>query len=397
MIQNGGGAKSQGKEAIRRSNLSAALSIVMRAGRLSRTQLIRELRLSRTTVFELVSQLAELGLVIEDEAPEILGVGRPSFVVSASDRVGAFVVNPESDAITVGLVTLNGHVLEKIRRVSPTRLSPEATSDIAAQLIAEMRDRIPSGFQIAGTGVAVPGQIERGSGLVLLAPRLGWSDVDFGTMMSERLSMPVTVENNARLVTLAEHRVGAARGCTDFIYVFAGSGGIGGGVVVNNLVVSGKSGFAGEIGHMRITQDTSADFGGLTGTLEALVKRDDVLTVFGREDASDDDLDDLIRDADADRLHRVAGPQLHSVGVALGNLANIFDPQLIVLGGFVGSLYSRFPGDLREAIDEVVLPAIGRSLEITASVDASGKVLLGAAESVFAQIVEDPIDFRYVG
>jgi predicted NBD/HSP70 family sugar kinase len=148
---------------------------------------------------------------------------------------------------------------------------------------------------------------------------------------------------------------------------------------------------------MRITQDTSADFGGLTGTLEALVKRDDVLTVFGREDASDDDLDDLIRDADADLLHRVAGPQLHSVGVALGNLANIFDPQLIVLGGFVGSLYSRFPGDLREAIDEVVLPAIGRSLEITASVDASGKVLLGAAESVFAQIVEDPIDFRYVG
>jgi predicted NBD/HSP70 family sugar kinase len=396
VIENRDVVKSQGKEAIRRFNLSAALTIVRRAGRLSRSELIRELRLSRTTVFELVGQLADLGLVVEDASPEIVGVGRPSFVVSSSNNVGAFVVNPESDAITVGLVTLGGQILERVRRVSPRPLDPDATSDVASQLISEVRDRVPVGFQIAGAGVAVPGQVERGTGFVRLAPRLGWSEVDFGRLLSERLGMPVAVENNARLVTLAEHRIGAARGCTDFIYVFAGSGGIGGGVVANNVVISGKSGFAGEIGHIRLTQDGDPDFGGLTGTLEALVRRDDLLDFFGLTDASDDDLDQLIQEADADMLRPVVSAQLAAIGVALGSLANIFDPQLIVLGGFAGSLYARFPDELRFALIEVVLPSIGSTLEITPSADAAGKVLVGAAELLFEQIVENPIDFRYV-
>ncbi|MCU1585983.1 MAG: family transcriptional regulator [Microbacteriaceae bacterium] len=396
VIRNPDLAKSQGKEAIRRLNLTAALSIVRRAGRLSRTELIKELHLSRTTVFELVSQLADLGLVVEDEAPQIIGVGRPSFVVSASNQVGALVVNPESDAITVGLVTLGGQVLEKVRRVSRQPLDPVATADVAWELVGEIRKRVPSGFQIAGAGVAVPGQVARETGIVRLAPRLGWSEVDFGGLLAKRLAMPVVVENNARLVTLAEHRLGVARGYTDFVYVFAGSGGIGGGVVANDLIVSGKSGFAGEIGHIRLRQDANPDFGGLTGTLEALVKRDDLLDLFELADASDDELDDLIQGASPELLYPIAEAQLQSIGVALGNLANIFDPQLIVLGGFIGSLHTRFPDTLRVGMTGVVLPAIGRTLEIRSSADASGKVLLGAAESVFVQVVENPIDFQYV-
>lgn len=391
-----GGIRSQGKDAIRRSNLSAALEMIRRSGRLSRSELIRKLHLSRTTVFELIGQLAELGLVTEDASPEVLGVGRPSYVVSASDNVGAFAVNPESDAITVGLVTLGGQLVERIRHVSPQPPTPARTIEVASSSIADIRSRMPSGFQIAGTGVAVPGQVERATGRVRLAPRLGWGEVDFAARLSTRLGMPVAVENNARLVTLAEHRRGAARGCTDFIYVFAGSGGIGGGIVVNNAVVSGKSGFAGEIGHIRIAQGGGPDFGGLSGTLEALVRRDDLLAVFGIDDASDDELDRLIQDADDDLLRPVATMQLPSLGAALGSLANVFDPQLIVLGGFAGSLFERYPAELRAGIAEVVLPVVGEGLAITPSADAAGKALIGAAELLFAEVVQNPVDFHYV-
>lgn len=383
----------QGKEAIRRVNLSAALASVRQAGQLSRSGLIRSLRLGRTTVFELVGQLVDLGLLVEDERPEVAGVGRPSFVVRPSPQVGAFVVNPESDGVTVGAVTLGGELLASVRRPTPSPLGPGQTVDVAAALLEETRSRLPGGFRIAGTGVAIPGQVDRASGLVHLAPRLGWSDVDFASMLADRLGTPARADNNARLVALAEHRAGIAKGLSDFVYVYAGAGGIGGGVVVNGRIVVGKNGFAGELGHVRITQDARPDFGGISGTLEALVRRDELLALLGGEDLSDEEIDARVDAAPADLLLPLAERQLQVVGAFIGDVANVFDPQLVALGGFVGSLYRRFPEPLLSAMSRVALPAIGGGLDIRATSDARGKVLLGAAELVFQEIVDDPMAF----
>lgn len=122
--------KSQGKEAIRRANLSAALTSVRLAGHQSRSELIKALRLSRTTVFELVGQLVELGLVTEIESPAASGVGRPSFVVSPDAHVGAIAVNPESDALSIGVVNLRGEILSRKRIATPEPLTPIQAAEL---------------------------------------------------------------------------------------------------------------------------------------------------------------------------------------------------------------------------------------------------------------------------
>ena len=105
----------QGREAARAHNLSIVLKMVQHAITITRSQLTTNSGLNRSTILNIVAELEELGLVSEAEAPSTSGVGRPSLVVSANDNVVAFAVNPESDATTIGLVTLSGKVLKRVR------------------------------------------------------------------------------------------------------------------------------------------------------------------------------------------------------------------------------------------------------------------------------------------
>ncbi|MBO0727664.1 MAG: ROK family protein [Acidimicrobiaceae bacterium] len=359
-------------------------------------QLTHKLGLGRTTVLELVGHLAELGLISESHATGTIGVGRPSMVVTATSLMGAFAVNPESDALRVGMVTFDGQVIHSLRQPTADALSPEQAAIVAAELINEIRENLPRGFRIAGAGVAIPGQVSRSTGVVLSAPRLGWADCDFKSLLASKTGLSVWLDNNARLVTQAEHRLGTGRGLTDFVYLFAGAGGIGGGIVVDNQVLTGTSGFAGEVGHVRISDSPQPDFLGLPGTFEALIKRDDLLATLGYTNVTDTELDQIIQRADGAEFLGVADRQLQTLGVVLGNLANILDPQMIVLGGFLGSLYRRLPEVLDASVAGVVLPGIGRSLRIRPSTFGPEMVLCGAAELVFSEVVARPLAFRFV-
>jgi predicted NBD/HSP70 family sugar kinase len=378
--------RARSKEAVRRFNLSATLAVIHEHGPVSRAQLIKALGLGRTTVFELLGQLTELGLV-EDGAPvDQVGAGRPSLYVKASGSIGAFAVNPELDVLTVGIATLDGQLTTS--RTQWTPLGAAETARLAARMLADLRTGRMSTVRIAGVGAGIPGQVAQGSRRVLAAPSLGWNQVDFAAMLADELGMAAQVENNARLVATTEHRLGLARGYRDFVYLFAGAGGIGGGIVSDGRILTGKAGFAGEIGHMRITDPVHDDG---RGTVESLIRRDELVASLGRTELDDAELDDLVATANDRTFVITAQRQLRSIGVTLGNLANVLDPHLLLLGGFLGSLYRRFPAVLDEAFRSVALPAVIESLEIRATTHTSENVLRGAAELVFTVLVADPL------
>lgn len=383
--------KGHSKAEMRRRNLAVMLTHVQRTGAMSRSELMAALELSRTTVLELSQQLVELGLVTEADAPRGSGAGRPGRVVRAADHIAALAVNPESDALTVGLVTLSGELLRSVRVPTGGAMTPDAAANAAAKAWETFRRELPPGLVVVGAGAAIPGQIAREAGMVLNAPRLAWRDVAFAQMLSRRLDMPVAIDNNARVVTATEHLRGVARDCADFIYVFAGAGGIGGGVFSGGRPLLGKSGLAGEIGHVRLTADAVSDFGGLSGTLEAHVRRDEVAAVLGGGGEDDVALDARIATADGPEFVAVATRQLEALAGALGSLANVFDPQALVLGGFTGSLYERLPGAFDGALARAVLPGIGRGLEVRTAVDTATAVLVGAAQLAFEPLLADPL------
>jgi len=204
---------------------------------------------------------------------------------------------------------------------------------------------------LRGLGVASPGALNLVNGIVHEAPQLpGWDGVPLPRILSDRLDVPVLLENDANAAALGENRFGAGRGTRQMIY-FTVSTGVGGGIIIDGRVYHGVTGSAGELGHIIVQPNGARCLCGELGCLEAyasgtgiawraaeLVEAGDapglerVRREKGELDA--DEIADAAREGDeaARRLFDEAGFYL---GIALTNCVNIFNPEMIVLGGGV--------------------------------------------------------------
>lgn len=378
----------QNRDDVRQHNLSALLRMIHQAGTLSRSQLTASSGLNRSTISDLVTELQELGLVFETEA-SAAGVGRPSLQVSASDQVVAFSVNTDVDAVTVGVVTLAGEVIAR-RREPTNQPSAEKAAAIAAKVIASLRAELKPGTRIVGVGVAVPGQVRVADGVIRLAPHLGWVEVPFGPMLSQLTGLPVFCDNDASLGCVAEIIYGNAKGFSDVVFLFAGSGGIGGGVVINGQQLRGTAGYAGELGHVRISSNKDKDYSGLEGTLESLVRRNDFLETFKLFAATDEELLLEISRSNNAKAQKLIENQTDSLAAALGSFVNIFNPQVIILGGFITGLFAKEQQRLLAGLKYNSLAAANERVLIRESGLGSNMLMIGAAELPFNELITRP-------
>ena len=379
----------QNRDDVRQHNLSALLSMIHQSGTVSRSQLTSSSGLNRSTISDLVTELQDLGLVFETEA-SAAGVGRPSLQVSATEEVVAFAVNTDVDAVTVAIVSFAGSVIAKKRYPTANQSTAEKAASIAAKLIGELRADLKSGTRIVGVGVAIPGQIRVLDGVIRLAPHLGWVEVPFGPMLSQLTGLPVFVDNDASLGCIAERLYGNAKGFSDVVYLFAGSGGIGGGVVVDGVQLRGAAGYAGELGHARISTNAIKDYSGLEGTLESLVRRDDLLDVFNIYAATDDELLLEISRTKSVKALKLIESQIDYVAAALGSFANIFNPQVIILGGFIGGLFNRDSERLLNGLRANSLAAANEQVIVREGGLGSNLLMIGAALLPFGDLIENP-------
>jgi predicted NBD/HSP70 family sugar kinase len=387
-ISHGANMLGQNRDDVRQHNLSALLRMIHQAGTLSRSQLTASSGLNRSTISDLVTELQELGLVFETEA-SAAGVGRPSLQVSASDQVVAFSVNTDVDAVTVGVVTLAGEVIAK-RREPTNQPTAEKAAAIAAKVIASLRAELKPGTRIVGIGVAVPGQVRVADGVIRLAPHLGWVEVPFGPMLSQLTGLPVFCDNDASLGCVAEIIYGNAKGFSDVVFLFAGSGGIGGGVVINGLQLRGTAGYAGELGHVRIASSKEKDYSGLEGTLESLVRRNDFLETFKLFAATDEELLLEISRSNNAKAQKLIENQTDSLAAALGSFVNIFNPQVIILGGFITGLFAKEQQRLLAGLKYNSLAAANERVLIRESGLGSNMLMIGAAELPFNELITRP-------
>jgi predicted NBD/HSP70 family sugar kinase len=370
-------------------NLSTVLTIAHHVGPVSRSDVTRETGLNRSTIGALVGELVDLGLVTESGPNANLRVGRPSPVISPNPRIAALAVNPEVDAVTVGLVGLDGRVQQR-RRVAVDHVpSPEEAVAAAAAAIAGIIETA-SVDHIAGVGVAVPGLVRQSDGLVRRAPHLGWIDVPFAKLLTDAAGLPVAAANDAQLGAYAEHVFGAGVGVSELIYVNGGSSGIGGGVILGGAAFTGAAGHAGELGHVWVSASDAVDSGGLAGTLEAEVSRARLLALLGLESIDADGLARAILASDDPGVRAEVHRQLELLGVALGTALTLFNPSLVVLGGFLGTIYQADGSVLDRAVARATLPETLEGVQITRTLLGSDILLVGAAELAFEPLLADP-------
>ena len=383
-----------GLDAVRRQNLSAIMRRVHLAGPASRSDLANYTGLNRSTVGDLVAELTALGLV--HERAGVRGVpGRPSPIVAANPNgITVLALEIFNDSIAAAVIGLGGRILARARAErARDGSSPEATvarlAGICRTLLEGRADQPP----IQAISVAVAGVVRRTDGDLVVGPNLGWRDVPLADLIRTSLSLgvPVFTGNDADLATLAEHLRGAGIGCDDFVCLW-GEVGVGAGIIAGGRPLSGRSGFAGEVGHLPLSPEGRLCHCGARGCWETEVGEDALLRRAGRAGSGGPLVVDLIL-AMADAGDPVAISAIESSGrwlaIGLAALIHTLNPERIALGGFFATILPYARDALTAALGELAIEPLAVATIVPARLGADGP-LIGAAELAFEHWLDDP-------
>jgi glucokinase len=233
--------------------------------------------------------------------------------------------------ILAGVVDRESNVGRRIERPTPV----SSTDEFLETLEATVAELLAEGG-IAGLGFGIPAAIDQKRGLAVTAPNLPLADFAFRDRMRERFGLPVAIDNDANAATIAEWKVGAGRGTRDMVMLTLGTG-IGGGLILDGRPYRGSVGAAAELGHIVIEHDGPPCQGVCTGRghLEALASGTAAGKVAREVIGPQADAHELVRraqegeDASLAALTEIG----RKLGSGIGSLVNIFNPELVVIGG----------------------------------------------------------------
>jgi len=287
-----------------------------------------------------------------------------------------------------------------------TGLDQSALVDIAVDAVQEVR--ASAGADVAAVGFGIPSLIDQRTGIAVVAVNLPLFNVAFADIMAERLGMPVFVDNDANTAMIAEHRGGAARGASEALMLTIGTG-IGGGMILRGQPYRGAVGAAAELGHVVIDMDGPRCQGNCPnhGCVEALASgtalaREALATArerphsgLGRALAAGRELagplvTELAHDGDAAAIEVLAliGTRL---GVALATLTNIFNPEVIVIGGGVIGAGELLLAPARAEMGRRALPPSRDEVRIRAAGFGVEAGMIGAAALAFDGLAEQDV------
>ncbi len=299
--------------------------------------------------------------------------------------------------ISVALVDISGKIMARDRRETPSARGVAAVVEAlkeAAQVVMAQGGVVPA--QVKAVGLCTPGPIDAVKGVVTHPPNLpGWRDVPLGRLVEEALGKAVFLENDGNAATLGERRFGAGRGSHHMIYVTVSTG-IGGGFILNGELYSGATGAAGEIGHMTILPDGPLCGCGNRGCLEALASG----TAIARQarervaggaptlmaDLVEGHLDRLSAKVVAQAAERgdiqaqeILAEAMNYLGIGMANLVNLFNPQLMVIGGGLSKMGARLFDPVRRVIQERAFPVAAQAAKVVAAELGDDVGVVGAA------------------
>lgn len=264
--------------------------------------------------------------------------------------------------LTVGVGAPSGEVLRERTVVASIDQEPEATLDLARDIVLELLAE--EGTDLSGVAQAaagMPGPMST-DGVLQIPSLLGNGRMtEPGAALIARLGIPVTTMNDTVVGALGEMQQGAAVGVEHFLFVKA-SHGVGAAVVIAGRLHRGSTGLAGEIGHTRVAGATQRCRCGNVGCLETMAGIDGIAA----ELPAPYDRRALISPGTGDALvDRVVTDAGRAVGGTLTGVCNALNPSLIVTGGVLGSVHGQaFTKGVREAIDRLAQPAIAQAVQV---------------------------------
>ncbi len=249
---------------------------------------------------------------------------------------------------------------------------------------------------ICGMGIGFPGPLNSETGTVFNPPNLnGWDNVPLKSVLEKELKVPVEIENDANAAALGEWWKGAGSGTGSLFCITLGTG-VGGGIILDGKVWHGASSIAGEIGHTTVVKDGIKCTCGNTGCLEAyacsggILKRVNDALSKGREN----DLQPLMNLKQVDQMAMQGNEIVLNViketgvilGIAIANIANLLNPEMVVLFGGVTNLGEHLVEPLKEEVKKRAFKKATESLRIELSQLGDNSGTLGAAKNILSKL-----------
>lgn len=397
-----------GPELIRAINKRRVLRLIRSSGPLSRADAAEQTGLTRPTISAVVAELLAEGWIQEVGTGESSG-GRPPILLQFNPKA-RWVIGAELGAghVRAILTDLNGTVAHRIKyRVESS--DPMVELGRLERAVRELLDVVaaqPVPVPVAGLGLGITGMVDHKAGVWQYSPHFDVENLPVGDILQERLNLPVRVENDARAMAWGEHYFGVGRGVQNLAFIRVGVG-IGAGIIIGGRLYRGAHGGAGEIGHTIVDDEGSRCRCGSYGCLEtrasatAIARRAVRRIRMGQSsmipDLVDGNLDAVIattviqaaRAGDRLALETLveAGRYL---GLAIGNLVNLLNPSLVIVGGGTSSAGNLLLEPLREVALARTLPALRNQVQILLTPLGEDACPMGGAALVIEELFQIP-------
>ena len=380
---------------------------------LSRAGLAGETGLNPSTVSSIITELLDDNLVRETDLIQP-STGRPGRLLELNPVGGCAVgVEINVDYLSVILTDFTANLLWRRRLPSDPDHSQPKILKIVEDLVQDAL-QIGQGLNLRqlGIGIGVPGLVDLRTGVLRIAPNLKWCEVPVRKILAQRFGLPVFVENEANAAALGEYYFGIAKNIPNLIYLSAGVG-LGAGIVIAGKLFRGSNGYAGEVGHMTFNPEGERCACGkrgccetyvgprfvehrvrrtLSGTVNSLMTR---MVAGNLEHIRFEIVVEAARAGDEVALSalEVVGCNL---GLGMGNLINIFNPELIVLGGALNLASPFLLPVVEKTIRKNSLAPNLDNIQVAASAHGTDACVMGAVALVLDEILREPVSMQSV-
>lgn len=389
-LRNGRGHRG---DDLRRLNTAAVMKHVFDHPGLSRSEIAGQLGLSAASVTKIASVLIEAKLLVA--LPPLVGTqGRPRVPLQA-DRQSSLVLGIHLGPRTTGVVLMGLDGVERATALVPhAGKAPEEAVELVVAAAVTLLSENGSDRILLGTGIATGGIVDRRAGIIIDNPGAGWQNVRILDLLGGRLPSPVIIDNNARAAAQSELLYGNGQQTDDFVLMVI-TADIGSVMVDGGRIRSGFSQTAGQISHLRVSDESRDCACGRTGCLLVMASDDAVTSeAIARGLDGVENIDHILELAAENdpRAVEILEQRNRYVGRAAGQLIDIHDPELLVVAGTPAETPAVF-GALIAEVARYAKNGQGAASRVVLSSDHIFSLSLFAGATIVDAVLSDPLAF----
>lgn len=293
--------------------------------------------------------------------------------------------------VKLALVSDNGQIhLEDSLKIKSGAQRQDVLDTIDAAISRIVEYCTGEGNRISGIGIGTPGIVCNNTVMGGADNLPGWENIPLGTLFSEKYGVPVFVDNDANVMGLGETAYGAARGCTDVIFITVGTG-IGGAMVINGKLYGGYQNRGAELGHITVEHNGIDCSCGSRGCLEAYASTSALIRQYARligRDPEEVDGRYVVEKFKEGEPFAIQCMQDHTgyLGHGIASFINVFAPQKVVIGGGISEAGQFYIDMIKSEALRYAMPDCAVNTEVVAASLGNLAGCLGAASLVFRNI-----------